>query len=289
MVRGRLTGLATGIIALRGNTGAGPYESQIEINVPENAQDHEALASLWARARVEDLMMQDYAAAQSGQFPDELRKQVIDLGIEFRLMTQFTSFVAVEEMTVTVGGEPVRVDVPVEMPAGVSYEGVFGRGAAGFAGKRQLYAPRRASGGARGVVLGGATGRPAPTAPPPMPLERAGVRELGDEEDELTVEEQTPASRLDEVLRDLAAKVEKDGQEGNLTLGKLKVTAWRVDVMIYLSDNSEKTLAALTELSFKQTGESKAVKLVVGTIDVRQLMKLVELEAVIRVRPVVAP
>ena len=41
-------------------------------------------------------------------------------------MTQFTSFVAVEEMTVTDGGQPRRIDVPVEMPEGVSHEGVFG-------------------------------------------------------------------------------------------------------------------------------------------------------------------
>jgi hypothetical protein len=42
-------------------------------------------------------------------------------------MTQFTSFVAVEEMTVTDAGEPRRIEVPVEMPEGVSHEGVFAR------------------------------------------------------------------------------------------------------------------------------------------------------------------
>ena len=41
-------------------------------------------------------------------------------------MTQFTSFVAVEEQVVTKDGKPQRVEVPVEMPEGVSYEGVFG-------------------------------------------------------------------------------------------------------------------------------------------------------------------
>ena len=48
-------------------------------------------------------------------------------GIDYRLMTQFTSFVAVEEKTVTEGGTPRRVEVPVEMPEGMSYEGVFGK------------------------------------------------------------------------------------------------------------------------------------------------------------------
>ena len=41
-------------------------------------------------------------------------------------MTQFTSFVAVEEMTVTTDVHPRRVEVPVKMPDGVSYRGVFG-------------------------------------------------------------------------------------------------------------------------------------------------------------------
>ena len=35
-------------------------------------------------------------------------------------MTQFTSFVAVEEKVVNQDGKPVRVDVPVELPEGVS-------------------------------------------------------------------------------------------------------------------------------------------------------------------------
>jgi hypothetical protein len=41
-------------------------------------------------------------------------------------MTQFTSFVAVEDQIVTKNGKPERVEVPVEMPEGVSHEGVFG-------------------------------------------------------------------------------------------------------------------------------------------------------------------
>ena len=41
-------------------------------------------------------------------------------------MTQFTSFVAVEEMIVTDGGQPRRIDVPVEVPEGVNRAAVFG-------------------------------------------------------------------------------------------------------------------------------------------------------------------
>jgi len=41
-------------------------------------------------------------------------------------MTQFTSFVAVEERVTNEGGKPKTIQVPVERPEGVSYEGVFG-------------------------------------------------------------------------------------------------------------------------------------------------------------------
>ena len=41
-------------------------------------------------------------------------------------MTQFTSFVAVEDRVITKDGKPQRVEVPVEMPDGVDYEHVFG-------------------------------------------------------------------------------------------------------------------------------------------------------------------
>ena len=44
----------------------------------------------------------------------EVKQAVIQLGLDYRLMTQFTSFVAVEEMIVTDGGQPRRIDVPVE-------------------------------------------------------------------------------------------------------------------------------------------------------------------------------
>ncbi|HUU98899.1 MAG TPA: VIT domain-containing protein [Phycisphaerae bacterium] len=290
MIHGRLTGPAEGVITLRGNTGAGAYEVQIHAAEPESPPDHDALASLWARAKVGDLMMQDMGALQTGNFPENLKSQITNLGIEFRLMTQFTSFVAVEEMTVTVGGEPTTITVPVEMPDGVSYEGVFGEERAGVLIKKgaaaggglsygyQLPMSRRGRAAGRMVVR-------APTA-------KANGRVLfeaeaaADAAQAPATQPMTPGDKLAEALRGLAEKVEKEGTDGNLTVGKLRVIDWRVDVMVFLSDTSAETIAALKELGFIQTGESKAVKLLIGTIDVRKLEELAKLDAVIRVKPV---
>jgi Ca-activated chloride channel homolog len=287
MVHGRLAGPVDGTIAISGNTGAGPQKWQLQVSAPGNAADHEALASLWARAKGEDLMSQDYAAAQTGQFPDELKKQVIGLGIEFRLMTQFTSFVAVEEMTVTVDGQPVRVDVPVEMPDGVSYEGVFGK------------EMRAAGGPARGAVAGGAlmpaaqAARPAADKKekPRTEAARQMVNGADEAEDYASTQpaltpEQIAQRKLAEPLRDLAAMVAKEGKDGNYTDGKLKVANYRLSVMIYLRDLSDETLAALKKLGFEQTGDSKTVKLLIGSVDVRKLEELSKLDVVIRVQPI---
>jgi hypothetical protein len=71
-------------------------------------------------------MSQDYAGIQNGAPRPDVLEAITQLGLSFRLMTQFTSFVAVEEMTVTDGGEPRKIEVPVEMPEGISHKGVFG-------------------------------------------------------------------------------------------------------------------------------------------------------------------
>jgi hypothetical protein len=58
--------------------------------------------------------------------------EITQLGLNYRLMTPYTSFVAVEQRVTNEGGVPRRVEVPVEIPDGVSYEGIFGP-----AGERQ--------------------------------------------------------------------------------------------------------------------------------------------------------
>jgi Ca-activated chloride channel family protein len=92
-----------------------------------NSQQHDVLATLWARTRIDDLMSKDFKGAQQGNMQDEVKQAITQLGLDYRLMTQFTSFVAVEEMIVTDGGQPRRIDVPVEVPEGVNREGVFGK------------------------------------------------------------------------------------------------------------------------------------------------------------------
>src|SRR2546428_1295652 len=103
------------------------FVREIPVDFSSSQSRHEVLATLWARTRVDDLMSRDFKGAQQGNMQDDVKQAIINLGLNYRLMTQFTSFVAVEEMIVTDGGTPRRIDVPIEMPEGVSREGVFGK------------------------------------------------------------------------------------------------------------------------------------------------------------------
>jgi Ca-activated chloride channel homolog len=281
MIHGRLQGPVDGQIVLRGHTAAGPFARRIRVQSPAEPVQHPALASLWARAKVKERLLQDYTALQRGTFPETVQQEVTALGVEFQLVTQFTSFVAVEELTVTVGGKPVTVAVPVDIPSGVSYEGVFGQQMA-FASTRSH--PMLA------------------LSPTPMALQslaRSGRGAASERSQRQRQEEVRDAAngrdpskatlaKLAEPLRALDERVAKFGKDGNLTVGKLRVNDHRVDVMVYLRDTSPQTIEALKQLGFIQTGESNAVRLLIGSIDVRRLAALATLDAVIRIAPVVA-
>src|SRR5947209_8065500 len=127
VLTGRYTSAGHGVIRLKGKMSGRDFVREIPVDLPEAQAEHDVLATLWARTRIDDLMSQDYAGLQRNNAHADVKETITDLGLEYRLMTQFTSFVAVEEMTVTDGGKPRRVEVPVEMPEGMSYEGVFGR------------------------------------------------------------------------------------------------------------------------------------------------------------------
>lgn len=121
VINGRFTKAGNGVIKLKGKSFGREIVREIPVNFPENEPNHDVLATLWARTRIDDLTKQDYQNTKP-----EIKEQITSLGIEYRLMTAFTSFVAVEERVVTDGGQPRRIEVPVELPEGVSREGIFG-------------------------------------------------------------------------------------------------------------------------------------------------------------------
>lgn len=126
IVSGRYTAAASASIVIHGKRAGDDFTREIPVHFNSTTADSSILPAFWARRKIDDLMSQDWAGLQTGNIKPEVQKEITQLGLSYKLMTQFTSFVAVEEKVVTTNGKPQRVEVPVEMPEGVSYEGIFG-------------------------------------------------------------------------------------------------------------------------------------------------------------------
>jgi Ca-activated chloride channel family protein len=269
---------AKGTITLRGTTGEGPFERKIQVTLPGDEPANEVLAPLWARAKVEHLMDQDLSGVQTGNVNPAVKEEILGLGLRYSLLTQFTSFVAVEHVRITEGGQARTVAVPVEMPEGVSYEGVFGRASGLARGKQAMLGQAAAS--YSYSMRRAAPARPssAPALAAEMPADALADRE---EAEALPPAEQ----KLAPELRGLAEKVKQEGKGGNLTVGQIEVKDGRVEIRVRVTSLSDEVLAKLKELGFIELGRAKAISLLIGTIDVAKLKELAELEAVVGVDP----
>ena len=304
VLTGRYSGPGRATIRLKGKIAGNDFVREVPVELPETMASHDVLASLWARARIDSLMGQDYAGAQSGNMRSELKNTITQLGIEYRLMTQFTSFVAVEEMVVTDGGQPRRIDVPVEVPEGVNDMRVEQEAPAknfqfsGYliAGKAKSARPaRRGMGSGSGIGGGAGVGRnpakPVSTpAPPPnaapvvssvtvsSPAEAdsiSAVKVLAD--DELRPKLHQSVFLVVERLRRKEPLSSAD-EAGFIRNGKAEVQVW-------LTEKSDEALAKLKELGFEVVLDPKTSKLIVGRLPIDKLEALAKLKFVRYVSP----
>jgi Ca-activated chloride channel family protein len=81
-----------------------------------------AVAQLWGRHRIKDLMN------QMVQYETKVGVETVtETALTYQLLSQYTAFVAVsDDVRVEPGTESISMNVPVEMPEAVEYEGVFG-------------------------------------------------------------------------------------------------------------------------------------------------------------------
>ena len=130
LIFGRISNGRVGTVHLTARAGNEPYEAVIAFDASK-AAFHPGITTLWARRRVEDLMDHWRNSDEKGQA--EIRGSVISHAIRYRLVTRFTSLVAVEEVIVNPGGQSNAAAVPTELPAGWQMDKVFGAPATGTA------------------------------------------------------------------------------------------------------------------------------------------------------------
>jgi len=114
---GRYLAAAEGNVVVRGKLGGRYFEQTLRVVLPELEPKNEALSSLWARGRIEELLRDPDNPAT-----DAVKAEVTALAISYRLMSPYTSFVAVDDsVVVNSTGESRRVRQALPAPEGVPY------------------------------------------------------------------------------------------------------------------------------------------------------------------------
>jgi len=291
---GRFTGAAQGTIKLKGKSSGREVVREIAVNFPEREANNDALATLWARNRIDDLMSQDWQGVQQGNAKADVKETITQLGLEYRLMTQFTSFVAVEEMIVTDGGQPKRVDVPIEMPEGVSREGVFGeeeqRGYAygsfnvgggsgiGYGQNRPVYRKSRPVTGKEVKQKSGEKTKNPTTTSDSVDVDKPDdgkTKPLTKEEQKLLALQSKTSNTVFVLIQRLKDKKAQPGADEAKFVKDNKA-----ELRVYLTDKTPQALDELKKLGFEIVLDPKTSSMVIGRIAIDKLEALAQLKVV---------
>ena len=111
-------------IELSGSAEGKPVKYKLHVTLPETQPARDVLSKVWARKKIEDLSAQLYTT----DLP-EVIEEITDIALNHRLMTQYTSFVAVDENDMQPVNQeakaPRQVVVPVPLPEGTNFGGFY--------------------------------------------------------------------------------------------------------------------------------------------------------------------
>jgi len=116
---GRYAGGGSAPVTLSGVAEGLPVAQQIRVQLPANDQPaYDVLASIWARKKIDDLTVH----MLSEEHKTESIAAITRLALDYRIMSKYTSFVAVdsEKAPEAPPTPPKRVDVPKPLPKGVA-------------------------------------------------------------------------------------------------------------------------------------------------------------------------
>jgi Ca-activated chloride channel homolog len=113
VVYGKFTGEASGTITVSGTSAGDSYQQKLDFSEAQSGNEQSALALLWARNMIYELDDLNHLSSTE----DRVEK-VTQLGLDYNLMTQYTSFVAIDKVK-RADGEYETVKQPSELPQGV--------------------------------------------------------------------------------------------------------------------------------------------------------------------------
>lgn len=115
LVFGKWRGEAKGQLLLSGYNAEGVYQKALDFSPAAASPDNAALRYLWARQRISTLSDEKAVSGDDG-----LADEITTLGLRYSLLTDYTSFIAVDHVVRNTTGDSASVDQPLPMPQGVS-------------------------------------------------------------------------------------------------------------------------------------------------------------------------
>jgi Ca-activated chloride channel family protein len=113
-----------GTITITGQGADGPYRQTLPLYEATGAskEQYGALRHLWARQRIAELSDQENLEGEHA-----LRDEITALGLKYSLLTQYTSFIAIDKVARNLdAANTVGVDQPLPLPSGVSDMAISG-------------------------------------------------------------------------------------------------------------------------------------------------------------------
>jgi len=224
IVFGKFRGNPAGKIVVTGTSPSGEFRQELAAKDFAPRAANSALRYLWARHRIQ--LLSDYAGVRGED--SDLAKQVTDLGLKYGLLTQYTSFVAIDSRVRNADGKPEVVKQPLPLPEGVSDYAVggtmTGRAGLGFGAAGKCYAaPPMTSCDALSEVDAEQVEQSQPPANPTVKLEDLIVVS-GPDETSIAELEETAGELVEKNLGELVAAYQAELGNDPALSGGVKVS-----------------------------------------------------------------
>ena len=130
---GKWRGERKGTMQLTGRIGESEYRYEVDLSTIEAKPEHAALRYLWARHAI--MLLGDYnRLSQDSERVD----RITELGLKYSLLTDYTSFIAIDSEVRNTEGRSATVNQPLPLPQGVSDAALGLTAAAAPAGSRSF-------------------------------------------------------------------------------------------------------------------------------------------------------